>query len=272
MKDSILQVLVEIDHYIAAEDELDFGEDGVCAEVVLEEGDAVANTAVDDDVLAIGAVIIDEGFFASGLLVIGGVFLYAFNGEDAVFGDVECYGVNVGRIDDTAVQQAFFLQEYSEGMCFFSSGTPGVPDAYGGEGLEKGDDFFPDVFVDPGVPEHFGDRNGEVHGQLPKPFLIPEEPREHINEVFAVQLLSVMVESSAYGIGCILAIVVPVSFVDGFQNELDFQFFQLLLLFGLRKGVVNVLGIGVQLCGKFRKFPVGLLRVVLLSPECGEVC
>jgi fructose-1,6-bisphosphatase len=73
---SLLQSLVEIDHHIAAQDDVKLVEGTVGRQVMLGEDDVGLQRGVKDHVVVMGRVIIRELVLASGPHVVARVFLH----------------------------------------------------------------------------------------------------------------------------------------------------------------------------------------------------
>lgn len=161
-----LQLLVEVDHHVATADELGFGEHRVGSQAMVGEGDVFAQRAVEQGGVVGGRVVVGESALAAGRLVIGGVGAHVLERENAFPGFFQRLRVDVGRVNEAALQQAFFLQQDGERIHFLAGAAARDPDLQRGVGSEHRGHMLAQADVVRGVAEHFRDGDGQVLQQL----------------------------------------------------------------------------------------------------------
>gem|GEM_PF-6165188 len=107
----ILQRTIEVDHHVPAKDHVGFVEGSVRDEVVLCEGDGLAQCGAEQGALAIGGVIIREGPLSPCMEVVRGVLLHLRQRKDARFGIAQHVFAQIRRVDPAALEQPFLLEE-----------------------------------------------------------------------------------------------------------------------------------------------------------------
>src|SRR5436190_9047299 len=127
--DVVLEGPVEVDHHVAAEDDVELLERAVLDEVVLGPDDVLRQRPVEERPGVPGEVVLGERAPAAGADVVLRVLAHLVEREDTVAGLVEHDLVDVGRVDPRPVEQLLLGEEDRERVHLLARRAAGDPDA-----------------------------------------------------------------------------------------------------------------------------------------------
>jgi hypothetical protein len=163
--DAVLQGAVEVDHHVAAENEVERVEGAVLHEVVRRPHDVLGERAIEQRSLVLREVVVGERRRPAGADVVLRVFLHLLEREHALACAREHDFVDVGRVDPRTVVQTLFLEQDRERVDLLARRASCDPDARERIRAEQRHDVVAKRDVERRVAEHRGDVDGKVEQQ-----------------------------------------------------------------------------------------------------------
>src|SRR5690606_3718283 len=111
---TVLQRLVEIDQHVPAGDEVNLGEDAVGREAVVREDHLRLQRRVHDGAVVGSRIVVRKRAGATRGQVVAAEGRDAIEGIDALRGDLQRRGIDVGAVEERARQQALLLEQDGE--------------------------------------------------------------------------------------------------------------------------------------------------------------
>src|SRR5213592_1915669 len=124
-----LERLVEIDHHVPAQYDVEVVEGAVRHQIVRGEHDVLAEQRTKQRVVAACRVVLGEGLLAAGSLIVRSVFLHRGEREQAGSCSIKRGLADVCGIDSAPLIEAFLMKKDGHRVNFFARGTAGVPDS-----------------------------------------------------------------------------------------------------------------------------------------------
>ena len=144
---------------------MDFGEHAVGGQAVVGEHHVLAQPLVEHHAAIGGGVIVRQRATGAGARMVLGESRHPRHVEHARLGGAQRVRVDVGGVDQGAVQQAFFLQQDGQRIHLFPRAAPGHPDLERRVGAQQRHHLLAQRLEVAGVAEHVAHLHGEVFEQ-----------------------------------------------------------------------------------------------------------
>jgi len=159
---AVLECAVEVDHDVAAHDDVELVEGPVGHEVVLREHHVLGQRALELRAVVLGEVVLGERLCPARLDVVLRVLAHLVEREHARSRSIEHRLVDVGRVDPRPLVDTLLLQEDRQGVDLLTRRAPGDPDAGERVGPEERHDPLPECDVERRIAEHRRDVDRQV--------------------------------------------------------------------------------------------------------------
>src|SRR5258706_1555668 len=151
-----LQLFVEIDHYVAAQDYLKLIERTVSCQVVFREDQVALQARTKDHAVVLRRVVVRKLVYAAGLVVIRRVLSHGGEGKNSIPRAPQNCHANVGGVDATLLIKTFLLQQNRERIDFFTGRTTGDPNLNRRIGTQQWNNSLTKREVETGIAKHCG--------------------------------------------------------------------------------------------------------------------
>ena len=220
---AVLQRTIEVDEHVPARHQLHLREDVVGREAVIGEDHVLAQAAVERHLAVGGGVVVGERRGPARLLVGMAHGRRAIDGVDARLGGAERGVVDVGRVEDGAVEEPFLGEEDRERVDLLAGRAPGDPDLERGIRREHRHDGTPERAIEGRVAEELAHADREIRQELHDRVVVVQDPvlqhRDRRTIERGERLLDAPPQRRA---GVAPKIVLPTG-VDRLQQEIDLE-------------------------------------------------
>ncbi|MCY1408131.1 hypothetical protein D9M71_234480 [compost metagenome] len=200
-----------------------FGKHTVSGQTMVGEGHVLAQAAVEHGVAVGRGVVVGEGTKTACLLVIGGKAPHVFHRIDALPGLFQRARVDVGSVDDGALQQALLAQQDGHGIHFFTRAATGNPYLDRGVGLEQRHHIAADGQEVLRVAKHLADRDSQVLQQMHERTRVMQYALLQGRYGIAFKLTQRVLDTPLDRGPGVISKIVAVLEVDGLNQQADFD-------------------------------------------------
>jgi len=138
-------------------------------------------------------------------------------------GSFQRRGVNVGRVDGSAVEDSFLEEHYGDRIQLFSGGTTRVPYFCVRPGAEHRHNMVSQRRIDERIAEKSCDVDREIGDEVEKKYRFTQYPADYLRYAgYAVVGLE-MGDTPVQGLPCILPEVIAITQEDGLKQQIDFH-------------------------------------------------
>src|SRR6266568_8076021 len=174
--DALLQCPVEVDHHIAADDDVELVERVIRDEVVLGEDDILDQRALKLRAVVLGNVVLRERPLPARLDVVLRVLAHLVERKHARTRAFEDGFVDVRRVDASTVVDLLLLEENGERVDLLAGGAASHPDPGERIRAESGNDLLPECNVEGRVAKHRGHVDRKVEQEALHAGGVVQEP------------------------------------------------------------------------------------------------